>query len=96
MTNKRGTAFGHQPGQCEHYVWGTGCDGWHLVRESGLSFIEECMAACASEVAHYRRKSRQFFFILAGQAVVGLMAGGSLYPLPRLAGPAWQTSPFVQ
>ncbi len=54
----------------EHYFWGTGCDGWHLVRESGLSVIEECMPACASEVAHYHRNSRQFFFILAGQAVV--------------------------
>ena len=54
----------------EHYFWGTGCGGWHLVRETGLSVIEECMPACASEVAHYHRKSRQFFFILAGQAVV--------------------------
>jgi mannose-6-phosphate isomerase-like protein (cupin superfamily) len=54
----------------EHYVWGPGCDGWNLVRESGLSVIEECMPAGASEVAHYHRKSRQFFFILAGQAVV--------------------------
>jgi hypothetical protein len=37
----------------EHYVWGTRCDGWHLVRESCLSVIEECMPArqllnCAS------------------------------------------------
>jgi hypothetical protein len=54
----------------EHYFWRTGCDGWHLVRESGLSVIEECMPVCASEVAHYHRNSRQFFFILAGQAVV--------------------------
>jgi mannose-6-phosphate isomerase-like protein (cupin superfamily) len=39
----------------EHYIWGTGCDGWH---------------AAASEVVHYHRKSRQFFLILAGQAVM--------------------------
>jgi hypothetical protein len=30
----------------EHYFWGTGCDGWHLVRESGLSVMDECMPAC--------------------------------------------------
>ena len=54
----------------EHYIWGTGCDGWHLVRESDLSIIEECMPAGASEVSHYHRKSRQFFLILAGQAVM--------------------------
>jgi hypothetical protein len=80
----------------EHYFWGTGCDGWHLVKESGLSVIEECMPACASEVAHYHRKSRQFFFILGGRLSWRLMAGGSLYSRPRLADPAWQTSPFLQ
>ncbi|SPE38064.1 hypothetical protein SBA3_2760049 [Candidatus Sulfopaludibacter sp. SbA3] len=54
----------------EHYAWGTGCDGWHLVRDSDLSVIEEYMPAGASEVSHCHRKSRQFFYILSGQAVM--------------------------
>jgi hypothetical protein len=45
----------------EHYAWGTGCDGWHLVRDSDLSVIEEDMPAGASEVSHCHRKSRQLF-----------------------------------
>jgi mannose-6-phosphate isomerase-like protein (cupin superfamily) len=69
----------------EHYTWGTGCDGWHLVREAELSVIEECMPASASEVSHYHQSSRQFFFILAGEAVmetdgrrISLLAGQGL------------------
>lgn len=27
----------------EHYVWGSGCDGWHLVRTGALSVIQERM-----------------------------------------------------
>jgi mannose-6-phosphate isomerase-like protein (cupin superfamily) len=54
----------------EHYVSGAGCDGWHLVKDSGLSVIEECMPAGASEVSHCHRKSRLFFYILSGQAVM--------------------------
>ena len=59
----------------EHYVWGTGCDGWHLVKDSDLSVIEECMPPGASEVSHCHRKSRQFFYILCGQAVMETDAG---------------------
>ena len=54
----------------EHYVWGDCCDGWHLVRDSDLSVIEECMPAGTSEVSHCHRRSRQFFFILSGRAVM--------------------------
>ena len=54
----------------EHYVWGAGCDGWHLVKDSGLSVLEEYMPAGASEESHCHRKSRQFFYILSGQAVM--------------------------
>ena len=73
----------------DHYVWGTGCDGWHLVRESGLSVIEECVPAGASEVAHYHRKSRQFFFILAGQAVMEI----DRRRIPLVAGQGLQIPP---
>jgi hypothetical protein len=73
----------------EHYSWGTGCDGWHLVRESGLSVIEECMPACASEVAHYHRKSRQFFFIWFHHssvlAIMGFETPKSFRPIPLSA-----------
>lgn len=54
----------------EHYTWGNGCDGWHMVRVSNLSVIEEYMLAGASEMCHYHEKAQQFFFILAGQAVM--------------------------
>lgn len=50
----------------EHYVWGSGCDGWHLVRTRELSVILERMPAGAGEVRHHHARSRQFFFVLAG------------------------------
>jgi hypothetical protein len=43
----------------EHYVWGEGCDGWHLVKNSNLSVIHERMPPNTSEVKHYHEKSRQ-------------------------------------
>jgi len=63
----------------EHYIWGNGCDGWHLVRDSNLSVIEECMPAGTSEVWHYHQTAQQFFFLLAGQAV--MEADGQRIPL---------------
>jgi mannose-6-phosphate isomerase-like protein (cupin superfamily) len=54
----------------EHYVWGERCDGWHLVKTDGLSVIQERMPSGASEVRHYHRKARQFFFMLSGTAVL--------------------------
>ena len=56
----------------EHYVWGDGCDGWHLVKDAKLSVIEERMPAGTSEVPHYHRQAQQFFFVLSGKAVVEL------------------------
>lgn len=49
-----------------HYVWGGGCDGWHLVRTPGLSVIQERMPPGASEVRHRHERARQFFLVLAG------------------------------
>jgi len=48
------------PNNVEHYVWGDSCDGWHLVLQSDLSVIEECVPAGASEVRHYHQKAQQF------------------------------------
>ena len=49
-----------------HYEWGQGCDGWHLVRTAGLSIIEERMPARTSEVRHWHARARQFFYVIAG------------------------------
>src|SRR4028119_141714 len=56
----------------EHYTWGTGCDGWHLVRDTGLSVIEERMPPHTAEVRHAHRRARQFFWVLGGVATFEL------------------------
>lgn len=50
----------------EHYVWGQGCDGWHLAARSGLSVVEERMPAGTSEIRHHHEFARQFFYVLHG------------------------------
>src|SRR5882672_3469613 len=50
----------------EHYVWGEGCDGWHLLRCDSLSVIEERIPPGSSETRHYHREARQFFYVLSG------------------------------
>jgi mannose-6-phosphate isomerase-like protein (cupin superfamily) len=50
----------------EHYVWGGTCDGWHLVRATALSVIEERMPPGAREVRHRHAHARQFFYVLSG------------------------------
>jgi mannose-6-phosphate isomerase-like protein (cupin superfamily) len=52
----------------EHYSWGAGCDGWHLVRRPEMSIIRESMPPGASEVRHFHTAARQFFFVLSGTA----------------------------
>lgn len=56
----------------EHYIWGNGCDGWHLVKDSKLSVIEEQMPAGAAEVLHFHRHAQQFFYVLSGAATMEL------------------------
>jgi len=51
----------------EHYVWGKVCDGWHLVRSSDLSVIEECMPPGSEEQRHWHQRARQFFYVLEGE-----------------------------
>jgi quercetin dioxygenase-like cupin family protein len=54
-----------------HYKWGgpagNDCDGWHLVRTSELSVIQETMPAGASEARHYHLHARQFFYVIEGE-----------------------------
>jgi mannose-6-phosphate isomerase-like protein (cupin superfamily) len=54
----------------EHYVWGSGCDGWHLVKNAGLSVIQERMPPGTSETRHFHRQAQQFFYVLSGTAVI--------------------------
>ena len=55
--------------KAEHYTWGTGCDGWHLVRSETLSVIEEHMPPGTAEVVHFHRHAQQFFYLLSGRAL---------------------------
>ena len=64
-----------------HYKWGQLCDGWRLVERPGvLSVIHERMPPTASEVRHYHRQSRQFFFVLAGVAT--MLVGDEVEHIP--------------
>jgi mannose-6-phosphate isomerase-like protein (cupin superfamily) len=54
----------------EHYVWGVGCEGWHLVNRNELSVITERVPAGEKEQRHFHTHARQFFYILAGEAVI--------------------------
>ena len=63
----------------EHYSWGDGCDGWHLVRTPLLSVIEERMPPGTSEVRHYHRSATQFFYVLHGS--LSIEVDGTEYEL---------------
>ena len=54
----------------EHYVWGDGCDGWHLLKELDLSVIQERVPAGRGEVKHFHSRARQYFLILKGTATL--------------------------
>ncbi|MGA9352414.1 MAG: cupin domain-containing protein [Terriglobales bacterium] len=54
----------------EHYTWGSRCDGWHLLKNPGLSVIQECMPPGTTEVGHFHQHAQQLFYILAGEAVM--------------------------
>ncbi len=76
----------------EHYQWGEECDGWHLLKSSDLSVIEERMPAGAKEVMHYHEKSQQLFYVLEGEATmkfenseVTLSEGESLHIPPNVS-----------
>ena len=64
MDNVMGTA------NAQHYRWGDGCDGWHLVQHDDLSVIQERVPPGKSEQRHFHRHSRQFFYVLEGTATM--------------------------
>lgn len=56
----------------EHYKWKSICDGWHLLKSDELSIIAEKMPPHTSEDIHFHHRSRQFFYILSGEAEMRL------------------------
>ena len=54
----------------EHYTWGGVCDGWHLLKSSGLSVIQERVPPGGAEVKHYHEQAHQFFFVISGEATL--------------------------
>ncbi len=68
----------------EHYVWGDGCDGWHLSKSPQLSVVLERVPPGAQEIEHHHNQAHQFFFILSGQAT--MMIGGKRLELNALEG----------
>lgn len=66
----------------EHYQWGAGCDGWHLLKQPNLSVIQEQMSPGTSEGKHLHEKAEQFFFVLQGRLRIEI--NGDTYDLsPR-------------
>jgi len=54
----------------EHYTWGGICDGWHLLKSTGLSVIQERVPPGGAEVRHYHERAHQFFFVISGEATL--------------------------
>lgn len=52
----------------EHYFWGDGAEGWHLLKQDNLSVIEERVPPGAEEKRHLHQKAQQFFYVLEGEA----------------------------
>ncbi|HEY3984570.1 cupin domain-containing protein [Cedecea sp.] len=72
----------------EHYLWGGGCDGWHLLKDPALSVIHERMPAGRAEQRHYHSTAQQFFFVLFGELTMVLegqcyvVSSGKGIPIP--------------
>jgi mannose-6-phosphate isomerase-like protein (cupin superfamily) len=64
----------------EHYAWGGGCEGWHLVHAAAFSVIEERMPPGTSEKRHWHARARQFFYVLSGTLVIEVE--GASHELP--------------
>jgi methyltransferase (TIGR00027 family) len=68
----------------DHYAWGDGCDGWHLVRRDALSVIQERMPAGTAEARHRHGRARQFFYVLSGTLEIEL--DGETHAVPAGSG----------
>jgi len=65
----------------EHYAWGQGRDGWHLLEDAGLSVIEERMPPEQAHRMRNRGDVENRFLVMSSPR-----AHGNLEPVP-LAGP---------
>lgn len=50
--------------------WGAGCLTFELVARPALCVFHERMPPASAEIAHYHRKARQVFFVLAGALTI--------------------------
>jgi mannose-6-phosphate isomerase-like protein (cupin superfamily) len=53
-----------------HFTWGGASEGWHLLEGQDLSVIQERVPPGDRETRHYHVHSRQFFYVLSGQATI--------------------------
>jgi mannose-6-phosphate isomerase-like protein (cupin superfamily) len=79
-------------GSAEHYRWGEASDGWHLLKRDDLSVIRERVPPGDAEARHRHARSRQFFYVLDGAAVLeiegvrhALAAGQGIHVPPGAA-----------
>ena len=68
----------------QHYVWGSGCDGWILAPSSELLIIEERMPPNTAEQRHFHTSARQFFYVLSGCLAMELE--GEVHHIPERSG----------
>lgn len=59
----------------KHYKWKDECDGWYYSDRSELSIIAEKMPPNTAEDMHFHKRSKQFFYILSGQAIMRFLSG---------------------
>lgn len=76
----------------EHYHWGSGSEGWHLLNHPELSVIQERVPPGDRERRHFHSQARQFFYVLQGIAVIEV--SGSRFELR--AGQALEVPPGTQ
>ena len=81
-TEVRGVVSRDNP--AEHYTWGRGCDGWHLLRRDSLNVIAERMPPGTSEVLHRHRQATQFFYVLDGDLHIDV--DGRMHHVPQGSG----------
>ena len=51
-------------------TWGDNCQGWTLVTTDRLHVMQERMPPQTDEVRHVHDQTRQFYYVLTGQALV--------------------------
>jgi mannose-6-phosphate isomerase-like protein (cupin superfamily) len=70
--------------RAEHYQWGNGSDGWHLVKTDSLSVIEERVSPGEYEQRHLHSRAQQFFYVLSG--VASIEVNGELHQVEAGSG----------